>query len=61
MLFITLNDGTKQNLTTISHIERDKTDVLYKTAKGSLDNIVEHFETEQEAEDRITELEGLLL
>lgn len=61
MLFIILNDGTKQNLSTISHIDRDKTDVLYKTARGSLDTIVEHFNSEADAEARIAELETMLL
>lgn len=61
MMFIELNDGRKQNTTHISSIELDGTDILYKTARGSLDAYTEHFETEQEAKARYDELKDMLL
>lgn len=61
MLFIELNDGTRQNLATISYIEVKGTDVIYKPGKQSIFDIIEHFGTEQEAQDRYTELQDKLL
>lgn len=57
MMFITLNDGRTINLTHIGLIEVDGTDVVYKPAKGSLEGIREHFETEQEAQERFEKLQ----
>lgn len=56
MLYVKLNDGRTENLMHISHINIDGTDVVYYSAKGSLDGYREHFETEQEAQDRYEEL-----
>lgn len=61
MMFIELNDGRKQNLTHISSVEINGTDILYKSARGSLDAYTEHFETEQEAKARYDELKDMLL
>lgn len=61
MIFIKLNDGTTQNLPTIAYITRNKNDIIYKPARGSLNDIVEHFETEEEAIKREEELNRLLL
>ena len=61
MMFLELNDGRHINLTHMSTIEVDGTDVLYKPAKGSLDGIREHFETSEEAQERFENLQKDLL
>lgn len=61
MLFIELNNGTRQNLFHISEISIDKQDIVYLPAKSSLNDIREHFETEQEAQQRYTVLKQQLL
>ena len=61
MMFLELNDGRTINLTHIGIIEVEGTDVVYKPAKGSLDGIREHFETEQDAQDRYERLQDDLL
>ena len=61
MMFLELNDGRRINLTHMSTIEVDGTDVIYKPAKGSLDGIREHFETSEEAQERYDKLQDELL
>lgn len=61
MMFLELNDGRRINLTHMSTIEIDDTDVVYKPAKGSLDGIREHFETSEEAQERYEKLQEDLL
>ena len=61
MMFLELNDGRRINLTHMSTIEVDGTDVVYKPAKGSLDGIREHFETSEEAQERYEKLQEDLL
>lgn len=61
MMFLELNDGRTINLTHISTIEVDGTDVVYKPAKGSLDGTREHFETSEEAQQRFEKLQDDLL
>lgn len=61
MLYVKLNDGRTENLMHISHINIDGNDVVYYSAKGSLDGYREHFETEQEAQNRYEELQDDLL
>jgi hypothetical protein len=61
MMFLELNDGRRINLTHMSTIEVDGTDVVYKPAKGSLDGIREHFETSEEAQQRFEKLQDELL
>lgn len=61
MLFIELNDGTRQNLAEISYIELKGADVVYKPGKQSISDIVEHFDTEQDAQDRYLELQDKLV
>ena len=61
MMFLELNDGRRINLTHMSTIEIDGTDVVYKPAKGSLDGIREHFETSEEAQERYDKLQDELL
>lgn len=61
MMFLELNDGRRINLTHMSTIEIDDTDVVYKPAKGSLDGIREHFETSEEAQQRFEKLQDDLL
>lgn len=61
MLYVKLNDGRTENLMHISHINVDGNDVVYYSAKGSLDGYREHFETEQEAQNRYEELQNDLL
>ena len=61
MMFLELNDGRRINLTHMSTIEVDGTDVVYKPAKGSLDGIREHFETSEEAQQRYEKLQDDLL
>ena len=57
MMFLELNDGRQINLTHISTIEIDGSDIVYNTAKGSLDGIREHFETLEDAQDRFNQLQ----
>ena len=57
MMFLELNDGRTINIMHIGTIEVDGTDVVYKPAKGSLDGIREHFETEHEAQERFEKLQ----
>ena len=61
MMFLELKDGRRINLTHMSTIEVDGTDVVYKPAKGSLDGIREHFETSEEAQERYEKLQDDLL
>lgn len=61
MMFLELNDGRRINLTHMSTIEIDDTDVVYKPAKGSLEGIREHFETSEEAQERYDKLQDELL
>ena len=61
MMFLELNDGRQINLTHISTIEIDGSDIVYNTAKGSLDGIREHFGTEEEAQERFNYLQENLL
>lgn len=61
MMFLELNDGRRINLTHMSTIEVDDTDVVYKPAKGSLEGIREHFETSEEAQERFEKLQENLL
>ena len=61
MLFIELNDRTKQNLGHISEIKVDGSDVVYYGVKGSLDGYREHFDSEEEAQERFEDLQKDLL
>jgi len=61
MMFIELNDGRQINLTHISTIDIDGSDIVYNPAKGSLDGIREHFETEKEAQERFEQLQSDLV
>lgn len=61
MVFIELNDGRRENILHISEILVDGLDVVYKSAKGSLDGYREHFNSETEAQARYAELQSLLL
>lgn len=61
MLFVELNDGRRENILHISEIIVEGTDVIYKSAKGSLDGYREHFESENDAQARYQELQSLLL
>lgn len=61
MMFLELNDKRTINLTHIGIIEVEGTDVVYKPAKGSLEGIREHFETEEDAQDRYEKLQDDLL
>lgn len=61
MLYVELNDGRTENLMHISHIDIDGTDVVYYSAKGSLNGYREHFTTENEANKRFEELQKELL
>lgn len=61
MIFLELNDGRTENLLHISTIYVDDTDVVYNSARGSLDGYREHFETDTEAQARYEELKSKLL
>lgn len=61
MVFIELNNGKKLNVLHISKISVEENDVIYESAKGSLDNIKEHFDSSQEAKTRYQELQKELL
>ena len=61
MIFVELNNGKKLNVLHISKISVEENDVIYESAKGSLDNIKEHFDSSQEAEARYQELQKELL
>lgn len=61
MVFIELNDGRKINAVHISKIYREGKDIIYESAKGSLDSIKEHFDNESEAEEKENELKKSLL
>lgn len=61
MVFIELNDGRRENILHISEITIDGSDVVYKSAKGSLDGYREHFDSEDSAKARYQELQSLLL
>lgn len=61
MLFNKINDNTNLNLGHISKIYLDGTNIIYESAKGSLDGYRENFETEEEAQARFKELQSDLL
>lgn len=60
-MFLTLNDGRTINLVHISNIDVRDTDVVYYPARGSLDGIIEHFESNEEAKNRYIEVQGKVL
>lgn len=61
MVFIELNDGRRENILHISEITVEGLDVVYRSAKGSLDGYREHFDSETSAQARYQELQTLLL
>lgn len=61
MVFLNLNDGKTMNLLHISEINVDGSDVVYKSAKGSLDGYREHFDNETDAQNRYLELQKEIL
>lgn len=61
MLYVKLNDGRTENLMHISHIDIDGNDIVYYSAKGSLNGYREHFETNQDAQTRYEELQKELI
>ena len=65
MLYVELNDGRTENLMHISHIDeevfKNLSLIVYYSAKGSLNGYREHFETEDEAQNRYEELQKDLL
>lgn len=61
MIFIELNNGKKLNVLHISKISLNDKDVIYESAKGSLNNIIEHFESADEANAKYKELKKNLL
>lgn len=61
MMFIELNDGRRENMFHISEISLEGTDVVFKSAKGSIDGYREHFDTEADAQARYDELQSMLL
>lgn len=54
MIFAELNDGTKVNLVHTSSIEQKDNKIIYKQAKGS--DIIEYFDTEEEAQTKYEDL-----
>ena len=60
-MFIELNDGRRINAVHIVQIDLKGKDIIYKSAKGSLDGIIEHFDSESEAEAKYNELQKKLL
>lgn len=61
MLYVELNDGRTENLMHISEINIDGSDIVYKSARGSLAEYREHFDDETSAQLRYTELQKDLL
>ena len=55
-MFTTLNDGTIENLVHIVKIYVDGSNVIYERARGSLDSVVEYFDTPEQALARKIEL-----
>ena len=55
-MFTTLNDGTIENLVHIVKIYVDGSNVIDERARGSLDSVVEYFDTPEQALARKTEL-----
>lgn len=61
MIYVKLNDGRTQNLIHIGLINLDGKNVVYQSAKGSLNEYKETFDTKDEANARYEELKGLLI
>lgn len=61
MIFTELNDGSTQNLVQIYKIDIQDTDVVYYSAKGSLEGYHEHFKTKADAQQRYEELQQQLI
>ena len=61
MVFVELNNGKKLNVLHISKIYVDDCDVIFESAKGSLDAIKEHYESNDKANARYKELQNTLL
>ena len=59
MFYLILNDGRKVNMLFVSKVYVQDTDVIYETAKGSLDVIKEHFASTEEAKNRYENLKEL--
>ena len=49
MIYVKLDDGRTQNLIHIGLIKLENNSIVYQSAKGSLNEYTETFETEQEA------------
>ncbi len=56
-MVVVLNDGRKVNMIWVVTFYQDKCNVIYEMVKGHGLKITETFETEEEAEARISELE----
>ena len=56
MIFVELNNGTKVNLIHTSQIKQLDNQVIYEQAKGS--DIIEYFDTVQEAQSRYEDLKN---
>lgn len=61
MIYVKLDDGRTQNLIHIGLIKLENNGIVYQSAKGSLNEYTETFETEREAKDRYAELQKDLL
>lgn len=61
MVFLKLNDGSVQNLVHINEIKLDGKDIVYLSARGSIDSYIEHFESEESAMARWEDLQSNLL
>ena len=61
MLFINSNVDKPINIINISNIYEYDCDVIFESAKGSLDAIKEHYESNDKANARYKELQNTLL
>lgn len=61
MVFIELKNKTNINVIHISKIYQDNTDIILESAKGSLTDIREHYDTFDEASARYQKLQDALL
>lgn len=56
-MFIILNDGRKVNMIWVISFYQDRTKVIYDMAKGNTSKVEETFPTEEDAANRVIELE----
>ena len=61
LMFITLKDGRRINIFHIAGIQRTNNQIIFKSARGTMSDIIENYNTVEEAITRYNELNDMLV